>query len=138
MKFAVVGGSAFLVEYLVLILLTEFALPFLFPSFTKGRCALIAAPVAFTVSTIYNYILSIKWVFVKRTDTSGKQTFVIFVILSVIALGLNQLIMTIFIKHWNIHYMISKIVATAIVMVYNFISRKIFIEEHSGNAGSDS
>ncbi len=130
-RFGIVGVSAFLVEYVTLFLLTEYALPLLFPAFTEGRCALIASPIAFTLSTVYNYILSVKWVFVKRTDTSGKQTFVIFVILSVIALGLNQVIMTVFIKHWNIHYLISKVVATFLVMIYNFISRKIFIEDHT-------
>ena len=135
-KFGVVGASAFVVEYAVLFCLTEFVLPFLFPSFSEGRCALIAAPIAFTISTVYNYILSVKWVFVKRTDASGKQTFGIFVFLSIVALGLNQLIMTIFIKHWNIHYMISKVVATAIVMVYNFVSRKLFIEDHSQKSDS--
>lgn len=130
-KFGIVGASAFLVEYLVLFCLTEFLLPFILPSFSEGRRALVAAPIAFTVSTVYNYILSVKWVFVKRTDTSNKQTFIVFVILSIIALGLNQLIMTVFIEHWNIHYMISKIIATGIVMVYNFVSRKLFIEDHS-------
>ena len=74
---------------------------------------------------------------------SRRKEFVIFLILSLIGLGLNEVIllacravyeasvvlMNIFgDTYW---FAVSKIVATAIVMVYNFISRKIFLEKKS-------
>ena len=60
-------------------------------------------------------------------------------VLSVIGLGINDVIMLIlkgilskFIPTY--YYLFSKIVATAIVMVWNFVSRKIFLEEkNQGN-----
>ena len=52
----------------------------------------------------------------------------VFIILSIVGLGINQLIMWICVDKLGIFYMISKIGATAIVMVYNFITRKIFLE----------
>lgn len=117
LKFGIVGGMAFLIDYSILFILTEFV----------GIPSLISAAISFIVSVIFNYILSIKWVF----DVNKKQTskdIVIFMILSTIGLGINELII------WlgniiGIYYMISKIVATAIVMVYNFITRKIFVEK---------
>ena len=118
LKFGVVGGTAFLIDYGIFTILSQLL----------GIHYLIASIISFSISVIYNYILSIKWVF----DVSKKQTtkeFIIFIVLSVIGLGLNSLIMYISVDLMQIHEMISKIVATAIVMVYNFITRKIFIEK---------
>lgn len=118
LKFGVVGGLAFLIDYGLLYVLTEFV----------GIHYLISSVISFTVSLIFNYILSIKWVF----DVTKKQTakeITIFVILSVIGLGINQVVMYVGSDLLHIYYMLTKIVATAIVMVWNFITRKIFIEK---------
>ena len=118
LKFGVVGGLAFLIDYGLLYVLTEFV----------GIHYLISSVISFTVSLIFNYILSIKWVF----DVTKKQTakeITIFVILSVIGLGINQVVMYVGYDLLHIYYMLTKIVATAIVMVWNFVTRKIFIEK---------
>ena len=52
-----------------------------------------------------------------------------FIILSIIGLGLNQLIMYLGVDLLHIYYMFCKVLATIIVMIYNFITRKIFIEK---------
>lgn len=136
-KFGIVGGSAFVVEFVMLALFKELLLPLVLPDAGSDTLALIAAPIAFTISTVYNYILSVKWVFVQRTDTSTTQTFGIFVLLSFIALGLNQVFMTLFIKMLRLNTYLSKILSTILVMIYNFISRKIFIEEHSSKKNKE-
>lgn len=118
LKFGVVGGLAFLIDYGLLYVLTEFV----------GIHYLISSVISFTVSLIFNYILSIKWVF----DVTKKQTakeITIFVILSVIGLGINQVVMYVGSDLLHIYYMLTKIIATAIVMVWNFVTRKIFIEK---------
>lgn len=118
LKFGVVGGLAFLIDYGLLYFLTEYLHIYY----------LISSVISFTVSLIFNYILSIKWVF----DVTKKQTYkevIIFVVLSVMGLGINQLVMYIGSDLLHIHYMFTKLVATAIVMVWNFITRKIFIEK---------
>ena len=61
-----------------------------------------------------------------------KQTYkdvFLFAFLSTIGLGINELIMFIGSDKFNINYLIVKIFATGIVMVYNFITRKLFIEK---------
>ena len=64
------------------------------------------------------------------------KEFVIFVVLSVIGLGINQLLMWFCVDILGIFYMISKIGATAVVMVYNFVTRKCVLE-NNGNARKD-
>ena len=118
-KFGFVGGTSFLIDAGILFLLTEFC----------GIHYLLSGAISFTASVIYNYMLSIKWVFDAKKDVNKVQELAVFIGLSVIGLGLNQLLMWLFVDIFHIYYMLSKIIATAIVMVYNFVTRKLFIEK---------
>lgn len=117
-RFGVVGFTAFLIDAGILYVLTEFV----------HIHYLISSVISFIVSLAYNYILSIFWVF----DVKKKQTYkevLLFAILSVIGLGINQLVMYLGVDLLHIYYMLCKVLATIIVMIYNFITRKIFIEK---------
>ena len=117
-KFGIVGGIAFLIDYVVLFCCKEFI----------GLSVLLSAAIAFTVSVVYNYIASVKWVFDVNKEKSAKKNFVIFIILSIIGLIITEIIMWIGSDIMKINYLIVKIIATAIVMVFNFITRKMFLE----------
>ena len=117
-KFVIVGGIATIIDYIIFFILHELLKVPTLP----------ANVISFTVSVIYNYIASVKWVFdVKKEDP--KKQFIIFLILSIIGLLINTAIVyvTIDLLHW--YSMICKIIATGIVMVFNFITRKIFLEK---------
>ena len=92
LKFGVVGGIAFVIDYGLMVFLTEvFKVP-----------ALISAAISFTVSVIFNYIASVKWVFdVDKEKNSKTKELIVFIILSVIGLGINELIMWIMDKEFG-------------------------------------
>jgi len=123
MKFGIVGVLCFVIDYGLMIFLTE----------VFGISYLISSGISFSVSVIVNYKLSLKFVF--KTDESRNKIieFIIFVVLSVIGLGINQVLMWICVDKLHIFYMISKIGVTAVVMVYNFITRKLIIEKNMEN-----
>ena len=118
-KFGFVGGIAFIIDYAVLIFCKE----------VLNLDVLISAGIAFSVSVVFNYILSIKWVFDVNKEKSKSKNFILFIVFSIIGLILTEVIMHVGVKMLYFNYLIVKIVATAIVMVFNFITRKIFLEK---------
>ena len=118
-KFGAVGFLCFLIDYGIMLLLTELA----------GVNYLISCCISFSVSVIVNYLLSMHFVFAAKANMKKRTQFVIFVILSIIGLGLNQLFMWLFVDLVHIPYQIAKLVVTAIVMLFNFVTRKVFLEE---------
>lgn len=117
-KFGIVGGIAFIIDYGIMVISKELL----------GFSILLSAGLGFTISIIFNYIASIKWVFDINKEKDEKKNFVLFIIFSVIGLILTEVIMFIGTDIININYLIVKIAATAIVMVFNFITRKMFLE----------
>lgn len=118
MKFGIVGIIAFVIDYGFMVLLTEvFGVPYL-----------ISTTVSFIISVIFNYFASMRFVFKRKDDMSRRREFIIFVVLSVIGLVINDVFMWLMVDFLFIDYRISKIVVTFIVAVWNFVTRKIFLE----------
>ena len=125
MKFGLVGVLCFAVEYILLILLKEL----------MGLHVIVANTTAFTVSAVVNYILSIAFVFdTDKKANKGKQ-FAVFFIFAIGGCIINNLVLkggTLLLdRFWDRSYILVKPFATGIVMVYNFITRKLFIEKKS-------
>ena len=118
MKFGVVGFIAFLIDYGLLAFCTEIL----------HINYLISATIGFTVSVVFNYLASMRYVFAHKEDMSRRREFIIFVILSVIGLIINNACLWAGVELLGWHYLIVKIGATAIVMIWNFVTRKIFLD----------
>ena len=122
MRFGIVGVIAFVIDYAVLLLLTE----------VVGIHYLVSSAVAFLVSVIFNYILSVAFVFETDKSRSKGAQFTLFALMSAGGLGINQLMMWLLSDIMFIPYQLSKFLATAVVMVYNFVTRKLFLERKEG------
>ena len=131
LKFGVVGFICFLIDFGIT---TGFTNIF-------GVHYLISKFLGFVISAIVNYLLSIKYVFTEKKEMDKKKEFTVFLILSAFVLLINEIVMYVCIDGAYAHsaflqenisdglmVSISSIIATGIVMVYNFISRKLFLE----------
>lgn len=118
MKFGVVGVIAFVIDFGVMVFLTE----------VFGIDPVISATVSFIISVIFNYAASMRYVFSHREGMSRSREFIIFVVLSAIGLGINDMLIWAGTDLASFDYRLVKIFATAVVMVWNFVTRKIFLE----------
>lgn len=125
LRFAAVGFSAFLIDYGFLYVFTDLC----------GINYLISSALSFSLSVVFNYIMSIVWVFDVGKNRNKTRDFIVFVALSAVGLLINQGMMWAGVElfPWpsglQTHaYLIVKLFATAVVMVWNFITRKLFLE----------
>ncbi|MBE5901017.1 MAG: GtrA family protein [Lachnospiraceae bacterium] len=118
-RHSLVGGTAFAIDYGLLIALTEIA----------GLYYLWSAILSFVVSVVFNYRFSMRFVFQRRTDISTQAEFIIFVMLSGFGLVMNTVLLWYLVTYTSMHYTVAKLLATLVVTIYNFFSRKACLEE---------
>lgn len=124
-KYAVVGGAAFVVDFLALYTLTEF-----------GHIHYLAsASVGFMLGLVFNYVLCLLWIFDQRSLDSRVREFMIFGVIGLLGLGLNNLIVFALTEYASLHYLFSKIVAAAVVLVFNFGLRRQILFRNRCEAG---
>lgn len=117
-KFGVVGVVATVIDFGVMNVL----------HYGMHLDILIANTVGFIISLIFNYLASMTFVFEHREGMSRRHEFAIFVVLSIIGLLLNDGIVVALNKGLALEANLAKIAATALVMIYNFVTRKIFLD----------
>ncbi len=120
-KFGIVGVIAFVIDYSLMVLFVE----------VFHWNTVVSTGLSFTISLVVNYLLSMKFVFKAKENLSKKKEILIFVITSVIGLLINLLIMYIGDDLLHISYLIDKLVATVIVMIWNFVTKKLLLENNN-------
>ena len=134
LRFAAAGAAGFVVELAVLILLRE----------KLGLDTLIAAPIAFTVSVIVNYVMCALWVFRGAKEQSAKSKAAFF-LTSVVGLGINEVMMLLFRVLWGEDtvlftvfsfavslYILNKVLSTLVVMVWNYFTKRYILTRKPG------
>ena len=118
-NFVIVGCTVTLLDFIMLHLFVERA----------EMWYLAAAALAFIISTVINYLLSMRFVFKGREGRDKKEEFTVFAILNLIGLGLTTLLMWLLVDKAHLYYMFAKVFTSATVMFWSFFSRKIFLEQ---------
>lgn len=87
----------------------------------------VAATLSFTGGLVVNYLLSKAWVFKASKFRSRSAEFSLFAGIGIVGLVLNDVILWALTSHLGIYYVLSKLVATAVVFFWNFGARKILV-----------
>ncbi|WEV75219.1 GtrA family protein [Bifidobacterium sp. ESL0800] len=107
----------------------------------------VASTISFLISLVFNYWASMKYVFKHRDDMARWMEALIFLVSSVIGLGINEWIIwmstlgmpanAIMTQHgmYILRSNIGKIVATVVVAIWNFIIRKWLLDDRSSQNG---
>ncbi len=116
-RYLVSGGIAFCVDASLLYALTEWL----------GIYYLVSSAISFSVGLLITYLMSIFWVFDYRSKEDKRVEFIIFLLIGIIGLCLTSLFMWIFTTKLSLYYLLSKIITTVIVFVWNFIAKKLLL-----------
>lgn len=144
LKFGVVGGLSFVIDFVITMIVSALCRGI---GMDVAKAATVGSVFGFCISLVFNYFMSMKFVFERKDDMDRRKEFIIFAVLSLIGLGINALIMYFgvlacnrligmmgegcpsFISDPSVITAVVKMFATGVVMVYNFVSRKMTLEK---------
>ena len=122
-RYCFVGGIATVVEGGALWLIQHFVF-----GEAGGVAVFIAQGIAFILGLIANFILSKLFVFQEKSEkTNAAGEFVAYGVIGVIGLAIKELLLWIFHRQIGWHYMLVWLVATVIVLIWNYAARKILL-----------
>jgi putative flippase GtrA len=116
-RYGLVAASSFAIDFVLLVVLTEKAHWFY----------LWSATLSFLISLAYNYVLSVAWAFSNQSAHSRHKEMVLFLVVGLVALGLNDLGIWVLTAGFGIYYLISKLAATLLVFFWSFGARRYLI-----------
>lgn len=114
--YLLIGGTAALVEW---------GLFYLFMLW--GMDYLLAATSSFICSTLYHYILTTMFVFKSGVKYKKAAEISLVFVVSVVGLFFNLLLMYLFVSKIGLNAMLSKVLASCIVVAWNYLARKKWI-----------
>lgn len=136
-RFIFFGGIATVVDWLVMGVCLYIFDPSLYPKFYNVWVGKIGEPetiativgtgAGFLVSLVVNYILSVTFVYEDKGSSKTTKGRILFAVLSAIGLLLNVIGMWFGRDVCKINEWLVKFIMTIIVLIYNYITRKIFI-----------
>lgn len=124
-RYIAAGGISFLIDYGLLVGLTEIL----------GIHYLISASVGFSVGALVCYGLSVVWVFDARRYDRRVTEAALFFIIGLIGLGLNDLLLWSLADGLGWPYQYSKLIVAGLVLVFNYSTRLLLLfTEHLPSA----
>lgn len=117
LRYTLVGGAAYGVDFTTLYLLTD----------RGGLHYLLSAALAFSAGLVVNYLLSIAWIFRRRQVESRSVEFIAYASIGLVGLVLNELFLWIGVEGLGLHYLVAKVGSAVLIYLWNFFVRKFFL-----------
>ena len=118
LRYGISGFTATVVDFAVLTILTE--------AFGE-RLLLVWTAIAFVSGLLISYLLSVNWVFDIRRLSSRTAEVSVYLLIGLVGLLLTEVLMWVFAHVIDLHYLISKVIASAIVFLWNFTAKKFIL-----------
>lgn len=132
-KYCIVGGTAAVVDFGVIFILIELVF--------GVEYYLVSATISFVLSASTNYVLNRVWTF--RSKGKKRKQIPIFFVIATIGLFVNNFIMFVgmekmFLKNIKYGYLLAKVFATGLVLIWNFLGNKYITFNDKKEAYEDS
>lgn len=113
-RYFIASAIALVVDAGSLYLLTDVAgLPYLY-----------SGAIAFILGLTIIYVLSVTWVFDRRVLRDPKAEFLLFAVIGIVGLGINEAVLWVATDVIGLYYLISKVLSVIFVFSWNFGARK--------------
>ncbi len=89
----------------------------------------LSATLSFSISMVANFILSVMWVFTRKTGRTMAMEATIFGIIGFVGLGITDLIIWIFTSGFKLNYLVSKLIAVMFVFFWSFGARRVMFQK---------
>lgn len=141
-RFIICGGIATVVDMFVMGVVMYCMQPSIYVSFLNAfinsptpstLATIVGTGVGFLVGLLVNYVLSILFVFNEKGNSKSTKGFIIFTVLSAIGLGINLVGMYIGFDLLGWNQWLVKVIVTIIVLIYNYISKKLLLFKSKKN-----
>ena len=135
-RFIIVGGIATVIDLFVMGLVLYAFNPALYPKFyniwigggdPSTLATVIGTGTGFVVSLVFNYILSVLFVYEDKGNSKSVKGAILFAVFSIIGMLINMGGMWLGYDVCGINEWVTKIIMTLVVLVYNYTTRKLFI-----------
>ncbi len=140
-RFVIVGGLATVADFLTMSFVLYLMQPAIYPDFLsiflggtqdpKTLATVVGTGSGFLIGLAVNYILSVFFVYKEKGNSKTLQGFLLFAVLSFGGFLIHVLGMYLGYDLLHINEWLIKIFLTAVVLVYNYLTRKFFIFKKS-------
>jgi putative flippase GtrA len=116
-RYFLVGGAAACVDIGLFMLFAQYL----------GFPYLRVSAASFVAATFVNYFLSVRFVFVSGVKFAKRWEIALVFLVSVVGLGLNQLILAACVELAAFNLLLAKLTATGTVFFWNYLARRLFV-----------
>ena len=116
-RYFLVGGTCAAVDIGLFMLFAQLA----------GLPYLRVAAGSFVAATLLNYFLSVRFVFVSGSRFAPRWELILVFAVSLVGLGINQLILALAVDAWKWPLFFSKVTATGSVFFWNYFARRLIV-----------